>query len=105
MKLDIRKFNENDLDTVIEIDKNFPPKARKILTKEAALELYEKNENACLVAEDVEKIVGAIFGEIQGKTYIIKFLIIHPEYLGEGIATLLIEKVIKKTNANSVEKF
>ncbi|MDI6798877.1 MAG: GNAT family N-acetyltransferase [Candidatus Aenigmarchaeota archaeon] len=105
MEFKIRKFLKEDIWSIIEIDEMFPPRSRKLITWEEALKLYEKNRNACLIAEKDGRIVGAILGEVLDKAYIIKFLIIHPEYLGEGLASLLIEEAIKATDSEIATKY
>lgn len=104
MKIRIRKFRESDMHTILELEKNFPPKSRQAITEEEALELYNKNPNACLVAEIGWKVSGAIFGEVHGDACKIRSLIIDVDKLGEDIGTLLIDELLKSTNTKRVLK-
>jgi ribosomal protein S18 acetylase RimI-like enzyme len=102
MQLKIRKFNKKEIDDILRLENNFPPKSREKITKDEAERLYKKNPNACLVAEYKNKIVGAIFAEVKNDECKIRHLIIDIDYLGEGIATTLIEEVMKATNSKKL---
>lgn len=103
--LEIREFRKNDINEIMKMEAQFLPKSREVITKAKALKLYKKNPLACLVAEKDGKIVGSIFGELEGKLCKIKFLIIDPDHLGESIVAKLIDKMLKLTGAKGLIKF
>lgn len=105
MEFKVREFNSNDIGQLVKIDHTFPPRSREPISSDEALKLYKKNNKACLVALEGKKVVAALFGELEGNTYVIKYMIIDPEYLGEGVADLLIKKALKATKAKNVSKF
>lgn len=104
MEIRIRRFREGDIHSILELEKNFPPKSRKAITEEEILKLYNKNPKACLVAETGGKISGAIFGEVHRDACKIKTLIIDVDKLGEGIASLLIDELLKSTSTKRLVK-
>ncbi|MDI6888962.1 MAG: GNAT family N-acetyltransferase [Methanocellales archaeon] len=104
MKTKIRKFKETDLETVLDIDREFPPTSRGLITKDDAVRLSKQSPKTCLVAEKGGKVIGFIFGELGEDSCVVRFLQVLPEYLGEGIVTDLIDEVEKLTNARVLLK-
>lgn len=104
MKVKIRPFAEKDLEAVLDIDREFPPTSRGLITKDDAVRLSKQNPKTCLVAEKGDKVVGFIFGELREDSCVIRFLQVLPEYLGEGIVTDLIDGVEKLTSARVLLK-
>jgi len=104
MKVKIRPFAEADLETVLDIDREFPPTSRGLITKNDVVRLSQQSPKTCLVAEKKGEVIGFIFGELGEDSYIVKFLQVLPEYLGEGIVTDLIHEVEKLTSARVLLK-
>jgi ribosomal protein S18 acetylase RimI-like enzyme len=97
MEYKIRKFRFSDLAEVIEIEKEFPPNNRNVLDERSAVELLRKYPNACWVAEKDGRIIGFLLARVDEEHCSIMFLNIRPEYIGEGIPSDLIHKMLKNT--------
>ena len=104
MPIKIRQFAEKDLETVLDIEREFPPTSRGLITKDDVMCLSKQSPKTCLVAEKKGEVVGFIFGELKGNSCVIKFLQVLPEHLGEGIVTDLIDEVEKLTSARVLLK-
>ena len=99
-----RKITERDIEEILELERRFPPRSRESLTRERILELMKKNPNACIVAEENWKIVGAIFGEVKREECKIVSLIIDIDKLGEDISTKLIKELLTSTGVKNITK-
>lgn len=104
MPIKIRQFAEKDLEAVLDIEREFPPTSRGLITKDDAVRLFKQSPKTCLVAEREGEVVGFIFGELREDSCVIKFLQVLPEHLGEGIVTDLIDEVEKLTSARVLLK-
>jgi len=104
MAVKIRPFVEKDLEAVLDIEREFPPTSRGLITKDDVVRLSKQNSKTCLVAEKKGEVVGFIFGELRENSCVIKFLQVLPEHLGEGIVTGLINEVEKLTSARVLLK-
>ncbi|MEM7816542.1 MAG: GNAT family N-acetyltransferase [Candidatus Aenigmatarchaeota archaeon] len=100
----IREMNEKDIEDILYLEAKFPPKSREIITKEKMNELFLKNPNACLVAEENYRIVGAIFGEPRRDGCKIISLIIDLDKLGEDISSKLIKELSERTGLKNIIK-
>ncbi len=104
MKTKIRQFREADLEAVLDIEREFPPTSRGLITKDDVVRLSKQSPKTCLVAEKKGEVVGFIFGELEEGSCVIRFFQVLPEYLGDGIVTDLIGGVEKSTNARVLLK-
>lgn len=104
MALGMAERLEKDLETVLDIEREFPPTSRGLITKDDVVRLSKQNPKTCLVAEKKGEVVGFIFGELRGNSCVIKFLQVLPEHLGEGIVTDLIDEIEKLTSARVLLK-
>jgi len=96
-KIRVRKAEKRDIKSILELERNFPPKSRNMITERDIIKIIEENPNACLVAEDDWKIRGAIFGKVYRNECKILFLIVDLEKIGESIAEILMKELLKST--------
>ncbi|MDI6903627.1 MAG: HAD-IA family hydrolase [Methanocellales archaeon] len=96
----IRQFRCEDLKKVLEIDEEFPPTSRELISDKDALKLSRQNPRGCLVAEKEGKVVGFIFSELREGSCTIKFLQVLPECMGESIVAKLMDEAMRATKAN-----
>ena len=94
-------FEEKDLENVLELDRIYPPTARDPIGRETALDLYNQNSNACLVAEE-DKLIGFAFCEIKEGACRIRFMQVSPDRLGEGTVQKLIDKIVELNKPRSL---
>jgi len=104
MAIKIRQFKKEDLETVLDIEREFPPTSRELITKDDVVRLSKQSPKTCLVAEKKGEVIGFIFGELREDSCIVRFIQVLPEHLGEGIVTDLIDEVEKLTNARVLLK-
>ena len=102
MRVKIRQFRCEDLKKVLEIDEEFPPTSRELISDKDALKLFRQNPRGCLVAEKEGKVVGFIFSELREGSCIIKFLQVLPECMGESIVAKLMDEAMRTTKAKAV---
>jgi N-acetylglutamate synthase-like GNAT family acetyltransferase len=93
----IRKVEKKDIEEILELERKFPPKSRRMITYDEIVKIMEENPNACILAEDDWKIRGAIFGKVYRNECKILFLIVDLEKIGEGIAEILMKELLKST--------
>ncbi|MEM5825954.1 MAG: GNAT family N-acetyltransferase [Candidatus Aenigmatarchaeota archaeon] len=103
-KIEIRKINKPDIDEILSLEARFPPKSREMMTKEKIEEMLSKNPEACLIAEENHKIVGAIFGEPKREGCKIVSLIIDLDKIGEDISSKLIKELLDRTKSKNIIK-
>jgi ribosomal-protein-alanine N-acetyltransferase len=102
MKVEIRKFNLNDLDELLEIEKFSFPKAP--YDKKTFLIWYSAAKNGFFVAKVNKKLVGYVIGYKNGKKGTLVSIATHPEFRRKGVGTKLWQKLLQFFIANGVEK-
>ncbi|GEM_PF-6377576 len=95
----IRKVEKKDIEEILELERKFPPKSRRMITYDEIIKIMEENPNACILVEDDWKIRGAIFGRVYRNGCKILFLIVDLEKIDEGIAEILMKELLKSTGA------
>jgi hypothetical protein len=100
----IRKVEKGDIEEILDLERKFPPKSRRMITYDEIIKIMEENPNACLVAENDWKICGAIFGKVYRNECKILFLIIDVNKIGKGIVELLMKELLKSTGAERFVK-
>lgn len=103
-KIEIRRMSEKDIEEILSLEIKFPPKSREMITREKMRELFSKNQNACLVAEENYRIVGAIFGEPRREGCKIISLIIDLDKITEDISSKLIKELLERTGTKNIIK-
>jgi N-acetylglutamate synthase-like GNAT family acetyltransferase len=102
--VEFRKAREEDIDAMLRLDEEFPPRNREKLAREEVLRLMS-NPSACWVADDNGRVVAFVLGEKRGKCYLIHSAQIDPSRLGEGLLAKLIDKAVEATGCKSITKF
>lgn len=100
----IREMKKDDIDDILGLEAKFPPKSREKMTREKINELFSKNPNGCLVAEENYRIVGAIFGEPRRDGCKIISIIIDLDKLGEDISSKLIKELSERIGKKNIIK-
>jgi hypothetical protein len=102
--VELRKVKEEDIEAMLRLDEEFPPRNREKLARDRVLRLMS-NPNACWVAADKGRIVAFVLGEKRGECYFIHSAQIDPSRLGEGLLAKLIDKAVEATGCKSIAKF
>jgi ribosomal-protein-alanine N-acetyltransferase len=91
MKVEIRKFNLNDLDELLEIEKFSFPKAP--YDKKTFLKWYSAAKNGFFVAKVNKKLVGYVIGYKNGKKGTLVSIATHPEFRRKGCRNKTLAKI------------
>lgn len=106
----IKQFNENNLDTLLELFTVSMPRDRftKELLIENVIDDMSENPELCLSAYEDDKIVGFAMGVIRHRDEedmgYIKFICTHPAYRRKGIAKELYSRIEDGIRKNGVKK-
>lgn len=100
----IRKVEDRDIEKILYLEEKFPPRSREMITKDKMKELILRNSEACLVAEENYKIVGAIFGEPRRDGCKIISLIIDLDNINEDASSKLIKELLERTRSKNIIK-
>jgi len=109
-KVRIRTMTEGDLEVVVAIDEKVLGEKRFSYWRRKITFRKEKSEVTGLVAEIDGQIVGFILGEISGQAFRVPYTIgwidtigIDPVHQREGVASALLNEVIKNFRQMGVE--
>jgi len=101
-RVTIRGFDEEDLESIVEIDRKILGKARWSYWKQQIGLSKSHYPLSCLVAESDGKVVGFILGEVSGGEFNVPDTVgwistigVDPDYQHRGIARKLSEEFVK----------
>jgi ribosomal protein S18 acetylase RimI-like enzyme len=108
-KVRIRTFNEEDLETIVEIDRKILGKSRLNYWKQQ-IELPNAHfPLSCLVAEWDGKVIGFILGEVSGGEFNVPDTVgwistigVDPSYQHRGVARKLSQEFVKNLKSVGV---
>ena len=99
MSVTVRRMRTQDAEAVLRINEKITGTPHEAQWESKIIDHLSGNPLGCLVAEEGEKIVGFIFGDIRGwefaipKSGWIEIVGVDPEHQGKGVARALIEKL------------
>jgi predicted N-acetyltransferase YhbS len=106
----IRPLEEQDLETIVEIDAKVLGEKRRDYWERKLERMYNKSTQISLVAEVEGNVVGFILGEVSGWEFGVPDTIgwidtigVEPVYQKKGLATALAHELIKKLKTIKVK--
>lgn len=107
----IRPMRQDDLESIIEIDRKILGKRRRDYWESKFEETSKRRESFSFVAEKDGKVIGFILGEISGwefgvpnTTGWIDTIGVDPEHQKKGIGRMLFNKLVEKMREIGVKK-
>ncbi len=108
-RVNIRSFNEEDLEAIVEIDRKVLGKDRLSYWKQQITLSNAHYPRSCLVAELEGKVIGFILGEVSGGEFNVPDTVgwistigVDPAYQQQGVARKLGQEFIKNLKSIGV---
>ncbi len=108
-RVNIRSFNEEDLEAIVEIDRKVLRKDRLSYWKQQISHSNAHYPLSCLVAEFEGKVIGFILGEVSGGEFNVPDTVgwintigVDPSYQQQGVARKLGQEFIKNLKSIGV---
>lgn len=101
MKLSVRQMTERDIDEMMRIDEKITGLPHSAYYQSKAAAYIKRAPESCLVAEERERIVGFVLGDVRGWEFAaelsgwLEVIGVDPDYQGRGVSRVLMEELCR----------